>query len=461
MILNNRLTRTALCATATLLVLGAGDSQPCKADTTGDKEPEVTMPRETPEQRDRRMAWWREAKYGMFIHWGVYAVPAGIYQGRQLPQAGEWIMRMAKIPVAEYRAYAEQFNPVKYDPEAWVRLAKEAGMKYIVITAKHHDGFALYPTEVSDWNVVDATPYGKDLIGPLAEAARKAGLKFGLYYSQSQDWVHPGGHKADYPEGDGWDDAHKGDYDAYLETIAVPQTREILTRYRPDILWWDTPAWMTPERTQPFYELMASNPDLITNDRLGDDRAGDTGTPEQYIPEAGFADRDWETCMTMNDTWGYKSDDDNWKPVEVLLFNLVDIVSKGGNYLLNVGPTADGVIPEPSVERLRAIGRWLEVNGESIYGAGPTPSGTWPFRCTRKPGKLFLHLFEWPEDGRLVIPGLKNKIQTAYLLADPDRRALEVRGGSDGPIVHLPSERPDPINSVVVLEIEGEPMVAE
>jgi len=462
MTLNDRLTRSALSATTTLLVLLAvGGPQPCQAAAPTGQEPEVFKNQETREQKDRRMAWWREAKFGLFIHWGVYAVPAGTYQGRQIPRVGEWIMLNAKIPVAEYRAYAQQFNPVKYDPAAWARLAKDAGMKYIVITAKHHDGFALYPTKVSEWNVVDATPYGKDLIGPLAEAARKEGLKFGLYYSQSQDWVHPGGAKHGYEEGDGWDEAHKGDFDAYLKTIAIPQTREILTRYQPDILWWDTPAWMTPERARPLYELTALRPGLITNNRLGGDFPGDTETPEQRIPEEGFADRDWETCMTMNDTWGYRSDDDNWKSVESLLFQLVDIVSKGGNYLLNVGPTADGVIPAPSIERLQAIGRWLEVNGESIYGAGTSPNAAWPFRCTQKPGRLFLHLFDWPEDGRLVIPGLKNKIHSASLLADPDRRALDVTVGREGPVVHLPRKGPDAINSVVVLEIEGRPEVVE
>jgi alpha-L-fucosidase len=287
---------------------------------------------ETPAQRDARMKWWREAKFGLFIHWGVYAVPAGTYQGEQIKGIGEWIMLRGKIPVAEYRAFAGQFNPVKYNPDAWAKLAKDAGMKYLVITAKHHDGFALFPSDASDWDVADATPYKMDLITPLARAARKNGLKFGTYYSQAQDWTNPGGAKSGYKEGDGWDDAQKGSFDDYLAKIAVPQTREILTRIKPDILWWDTPVWMNANRAAPLHELIALRPGLITNNRLGGGFRGDTETPEQHIPATGFKDRDWETCMTMNDTWGFKSYDHNWKSTETLIRNLVDIVSKGGNY---------------------------------------------------------------------------------------------------------------------------------
>ena len=267
---------------------------------------------ETQQQRDARMKWWRDARFGMFIHWGVYAVPAGTYRDQQIGGIGEWIMRRAEIPVVEYRAFAKQFNPVKYDPDAWAALAKEAGMKYIVITSKHHDGFALFPSDVTDWDVADATPYGKDLIGPLADAARGQGLKFGLYYSQAQDWTHPGGAKAGLQDGDGWCEEHKGSFDKYLQEIAVPQAREILTRYRPEILWWDTPHLMTPERADQLRPLIGLRPGLITNNRLGGGFAGDTDTPEQHIPATGISGRDWETCMTMNGTWGYKSYDDNW-----------------------------------------------------------------------------------------------------------------------------------------------------
>ena len=185
----------------TILILGAACLPLLYAGAAISPDPYAN---ETKEERDARMGWWREARFGMFIHWGVYAVPAGTYKGEQIPSIGEWIMLKGKIPVAEYKAFAKEFNPVKYDPAAWAQLAKEAGMRYIVITSKHHDGFALFPSKVTDWDVADATPYGKDLIGPLAEAARAEGLKFGLYYSQAQDWNHPGGAKArPYKEGVG------------------------------------------------------------------------------------------------------------------------------------------------------------------------------------------------------------------------------------------------------------------
>ncbi len=204
---------------------------------------------ETKEQRDERMAWFREAKFGLFIHWGVYAVPAGTYDGKQVPGIGEWIMCRGKIPMAEYQPYAKAFNPVKYDPDAWVRLAKEAGMKYIVITSKHHDGFALFDSEVSEWDVVDATPYGKDLIAPLAEACQKHGMKLGLYYSQAQDWNQGGAP----PSGTYWDPAQTCEMDEYIRKIAVPQVKEILSNYGPiSVLWWDTPKQMTQQRAEGF-----------------------------------------------------------------------------------------------------------------------------------------------------------------------------------------------------------------
>lgn len=414
---------------------------------------------ETKEARDARMAWWREAKFGMFIHWGVYAVPAGTYKGQQIGGIGEWIMLRAKIPVAEYRAFARQFNPVKYDPDAWARLAKAAGMRYIVITSKHHDGFALYDSAVTDWDIVDATPYGKDVLTPLAEAARRHGLKFGCYYSQAQDWTHPGGAKSGYKDGEGWDDAHKGRFDDYLARIAVPQTREVLTRIRPDILWWDTPHLMTPERAAPLHALIALRPGLITNNRLGGGYIGDTETPEQYLPATGFKDRDWEVCMTMNDTWGYKSYDDNWKSTEDLVRKLCDIVSKGGNFLLNVGPTAEGEIPQPSVERLQAVGAWMAKNHEAIYGTIASPFRSLPWgRCTRKVADgvttLYLLVFDWPADGRLMVEDLPNEILGATLLADGS--PLTARRSGNAVAIQLPPTAPDPIASVVVLKVRGD-----
>lgn len=425
---------------------------------------------ETAAAHDARMKWWREAKFGLFIHWGLYSVPAGVWNGKQIGGTGEWIMHTAKIPVKDYAALAPKFNPVRFDAKSWVALAKAAGMKYVVITAKHHDGFAMYHSKVSPFNIVDATPFKKDPIRELADECRKQGLRFGLYYSQAQDWSHPGGGRRG---GTAWDPAQEGDMDAYIRDISVPQVTEILKNYGPlAVLWWDTPYGMNKERAQKFLPVLKQYPNLITNDRLGGGYHGDTGTPEQYIPPGGFPNRDWETCMTMNNTWGYKSADDHWKSADQLLRNLIDIVSKGGNYLLNVGPTSEGVIPEPSVERLHAIGKWMAVNGEAIYGAKPTLFGpeagsfsktkkdrhgqplfepAWDWRCTTKPGRLYFHLFKWPGE-KFETPTLYAPVTGAYLLGD--KKPLKFsEHGSSVTISGLPKTAPDPMATVLCVEI--------
>ncbi len=412
---------------------------------------------ETKEQRDARMKWWREARFGMFIHWGVYSVPAGTYDGKEIPGIGEWIMNRGKIPVARYKKYASEFNPVNYDPDAWVRLAKEAGMKYIVITSKHHDGFALFDSKVTDWDVVDATPYGKDLLKPLAEACRKHGIKLGFYYSQAQDWCHPGGAAS----GGHWDPAQDGDMTEYIRKIAVPQVKEILTNYGDlAVLWWDTPTNMTRERADMLQPLITLQPGIITNNRLGGGYRGDTETPEQHIPATGYKDRDWETCMTMNGTWGFKSYDHNWKSTTTLLRNLVDIASKGGNYLLNVGPTSLGEIPQPSIDRLKEVGQWMKVNGESIYDTSATPFAKLAWgRCTKKvegnSTTLYLHVFEWPEDGELVVPGLnlKKASARAYMLANG--KVVKLTSNDDCAVLKVGKKAIDPIDTVVVLKVTG------
>jgi alpha-L-fucosidase len=415
---------------------------------------------ETPQQRDARMSWWREAKFGMFIHWGVYAVPAGTYKDKQIGGIGEWIMWNGKIPVSDYRAFAQQFNPTQYNPAAWAALAKEAGMRYLVITSKHHDGFALFPSAVSQWNIVDAAPWKKDLIGPLADAARAQGLKFGLYYSQAQDWTNPGGAKTDMQDGEGWDEAQKGSFDKYLDTVAVPQVREILTTYSPDVLWWDTPHLMNQPRAEKLAKLLALRPGIIHNNRLGGGYHGDTETPEQHIPATGFPGRDWETCMTMNDTWGFKSYDHNWKSLSTLITNLVDIASKGGNYLLNVGPTAAGEIPAESIRLLQGVGTWMKVNGESIYGTHGTPFKHLEWgRCTVKDAGadtlLYLHVLNWPSNGKLPVPGLSNEIKSATLLAGAV--PLTVEKAESGQVLALPAAAPDAVCSTIKVLVQGKP----
>lgn len=430
---------------------------------------------------DKRMAWWREARFGMFIHWGVYAVPAGTYNGQKINRIGEWIMNRGKIPVADYQAFAKQFNPVKYDAEAWVKMAKDAGMKYIVITAKHHDGFALFDSKASKWDMVDATPYGKDLIKPLAEACRKYGIKLGLYYSHAQDWNNPGGAAARKVAKEGWDNpdsaridaytaANSGHWDPaqttktmseYIDEVAVPQVKELLTNYGDvAVLWWDTPTGMTDAYAEKFQNVLALQPNIITNDRLKRPNfPGDYKTPEQRIPDLKELDgKDWETCMTMNETWGYKSYADQWKSSETMIRNLIDIASKGGNYLLNVGPKADGEFPIQSIESLKAIGAWMKVNGESIYATKASPLAPLPWgRCTRKEKNgnttLYLSVFEWPKDGNLVVPGLKNKITSAKLLADG--KAVKTKTDEMGLVITLPEKASDPVATVIKLELKG------
>ncbi|MEO6003483.1 MAG: alpha-L-fucosidase [Opitutus sp.] len=411
-------------------------------------------------QQDDRLRWFREARFGLFIHWGVYAVPAGIWQGRSV--GAEWIMNQGKIPVAEYRALANDFTAAKYDPEAWAELAAEAGVKYVVITAKHHDGFALYDSANSDWNAVKASGAKRDLIAPLAAAVRRRGLKFGTYYSQSQDWVNPGGGKGNTMP---WDEAQKqGDFDTYLKTIALPQTRELLDKFNPDILWWDTEYSMTPERARPFFDLIVANPHLIHNSRLGGGVLGDFRTSEQRIPASAMQGRALEVNMTINKSWGYRADDLDWKSAHQLIRNLSDISSKDGNYLLNVGPTAEGVIPQPEVERLLAIGRWLKVNGAAIYATrgglylNPLDWGRTTFR-TAPSGEttLFVHTWTWPVDGKILLPGVKQTPRSGRLLANGARVTATVTPA--GLVVTLPGTAPDADVSVAALEFTAPVLV--
>jgi alpha-L-fucosidase len=423
-------------------------------------KPEVIKPDpyadETPAQRDARMKWWREARFGMFIHWGVYSVPAGTYNGKKVRGIGEWIMNKGKIPVAEYREFAKEFNPVKYNADEWVRLARQAGMKYIVITSKHHDGFAMFDSQASDWNIVKASPFGRDPLKELAAACKKHGIKLGFYYSQAQDWNNPGGAAA----GGHWDKAQDGDMTEYIRKVAAPQVREILSQYGPiSVLWWDTPIDMTKERADLLLPILRLQPGIIYNNRLGGGYKGDTETPEQFVPATGYPGRDWETCMTMNDTWGYKSYDNNWKSSDALIRNLIDIASKGGNYLLNVGPTSEGLIPEQSVERLKAIGQWMKLNSESIYATTASPFKRLPWgRCTKKltsgGATLYLHVFDWPSDFKLLVPGLKNKVEKAYLLAGK-RQALAADNSADGVTLTLAGTAPDSVSSTIVLKVKG------
>ncbi|QDT00894.1 Carboxylesterase NlhH [Adhaeretor mobilis] len=416
--------------------------------------PSMKVAKDLSDDRDARMAWWREAKFGMFVHWGVYSVVGGEYKGQKLPNSAEWMMNRGKIPIAEYKKYADQFNPTKFDADEFVNMAKNAGMKYIVITAKHHDGFSMFGSQATDYNVVDATPFKRDIMKELSEACQKQGIRLGFYYSQAQDWHHPGG------MGNNWDKTlERVSNDQYVREKAYPEAKQLLTEYGPiSIFWWDTPRKMSKEALDSLYSTRFLQPGLITNDRLGEGYPGDHKTFERKIPPVGPTAQDWEVCMPISGSWGYKRGDNNFKSVQTLIRNLADIASKGGNYLLNVSPTGEGTLLPQAVERLEAIGAWMKINNESIYGTTASPFGKLEWgRCTKKTAGdetiLYLHVFDWPDSDELLVPGLKSTVQEAFLLAD--KNPLKTRLTEAGVLVSLPSNAPDENDSVIVLKVQG------
>ena len=424
---------------------------------------------ESAAQRDARMQWWTEAKFGLFIHWGLYAIPAGEWKGST--NHAEWIRTTAQIPLEEYDKFLGEFNPIKFEADRWVRMAKDAGMKYIVITSKHHDGFCLFDSKFTDFDVM-STPFKRDILKELADACRKEGIKM-CWYQSIMDWHHP-----DYLPRRAWEkdrSAEGANFDRYVQHMKN-QLRELVTNYGEiGVLWFDgewESTWNTGYGKELYNYVRNLQPNIIINNRVGAGRsgmegftkegefAGDFGTPEQEIPATGLPGVHWETCMTMNDHWGYNKNDNNWKSTGDLIQKLADIASKGGNFLLNVGPTSEGLIPQPSIDRLSEIGKWMKINGEAIYGtkASPFRHLEWG-RCTQKVidggVRLYLHVFEWPQNRDLVVPGILNRPTRAYVLADPRKTALPVSRQEDALIISVPMQAPDPLNSVVVLEVEG------
>ena len=424
--------------------------------------------KETKEERDKRMEWWRDARFGLFIHWGLYAIPAGEWNGKT--NYAEWIRNQAEIPIDEYDKFVGQFNPVKFDADKWVSTAKNAGMKYIVITSKHHDGFCLFDSKFTDYDVM-STPFKRDILKDLSEACRNEGIKLCFYYS-IMDWHHP-----DYLPGRDWENrsSEGADFDGYIQHMKN-QLKELVINYGDiGILWFDGEwenTW-NEERGIDLYNYVRSlQPDIIVNNRVDPNRGGlegfapegvtmgDFGTPEQQIPSTGLPGIDWESCMTMNDHWGYNKNDKNFKSTKDILQMLADIASKGGNYLLNVGPTSEGIFPAESVEILSEVGSWMKVNGESIYGTSSSPFNSLEWgRCTQKKigenTRLYLHVFNWSQNGRLVIPGIYSQPLHSYLLSDEKKTHLTVERNEDALIVSIPTKTPDENNSVVVLDVAG------
>jgi len=439
------------------------------------KQRQATVDESAAGDQDARMAWWREARFGMFIHWGLYAIPAGEWNGQT--NHAEWIRTTAQIPLEVYDKFVGQFNPVKFNADEWVRVAKEAGVRYIVITSKHHDGFCLFDSKYTDFDIM-ATPFKRDILKELSGACRRAGITMCWYHS-IMDWHHP-----DYLPRRDWEtnrSTEGADFRRYIQHLKN-QLAELVGNYGEiGVLWFDG-EWESTwnhEYGQEIYDYVRGlQPSIIINNRVDVGRsgmagltkkgeyAGDFGTPEQEIPPTGLPGIDWETCLTMNDHWGYNKHDQNWKSAEDLLRKLADIASKGGNFLLNVGPTAEGLIPQPSVRRLEAMGKWMRANGEAIYGtkASPFKSLEWG-RCTQKPiqggTRLYLHVFDWPEGGKLVVPGIYNQPRQSYLLADPEKKSLEVEREEDALVIAVPAEAPDSTNSIVVLEVAGKPDVSD
>jgi len=397
-----------------------------------------------------RGAWLRDSRFALFVHWGLYSELAGEWQGKRYFGIAEWIMCRAQIPVADYEAVAARFNPTGFDAREWVRLAKAAGMRHIMITAKHHDGFAMFKSAVSRFNIVDATPFGRDPMKELAEACRAEGLRLGFYYSQTADWHEPDG------VGNGWDPSFPKarDFRRYLRGKALPQIEELLTHYGPIAgIWFDTPGPITIEESKELVDLVHRlQPECLVNSRIGNglgdyDTLGDQEIPRR--PRPGL----WETPDTHNDTWAYSRYDLNWKGPREIAERLVRVVSRGGTYLLNVGPDGSGRIPAASARILRQVGQWVHGHEEAIHGAGPTPFGPLPWgECTTRGRRLYLHLCQWPDHGRVVVPGLRTPVAAARLAGG---EAVPVAACGDGVCLGLPRPRPQSLGPVVTLDLVG------
>lgn len=424
---------------------------------------------------DERIAWWRDARFGMFIHWGVYSLPGGEWKGNKVDGYAEHLMRKEKIPRAEYLALAHRFNPTGFNADRWVRLAKQAGMRYIIITSKHHDGFAMFDSDVSDYNVVKQTAWKHDPMKDLSAACKKYGVKFGFYYSHAFDWEHPDAPGNDWeynnPGGDkglfggiNWFDLHPEllpRAQRYVREKAIPQIRELITKYHPDILWFDTPSKLPlSENIAILKAIRETDLNVVVNGRLVrgasvnfGDYKNTADRPAEFFPVTG----DWEAIPTTNESYGYSKYDSSHKPVSHFIRLMANAASRGGNLLLNIGPRGDGIIDPRDTTILHGIGQWMQTNGESIYAtaASPLPLQGWGV-STRKGNKLYLHVFARPADGKLYVGGLKSDVSKAWFLANAAKTLPVQRINDNDIMIQLPSQLPDSINTVIVLALKNE-----
>ncbi len=429
---------------------------------------------------DDKMAVWNEAKFGMFVHWGPYCLYGGEYHGYKQNRGGaEWIMNRCKIPVMEYKAMTSTFNPVGFNADSLVLTAKNAGMKYLVFTTKHHDGFAMFKSRHTNFNIVDYTPFKRDVLDEVVRACRRHGMMFGFYYSHAQDWNHPGGSTGRKEMKEGWANpdstfinnftkANHGawdpyqltaSFDEYFHKISLPQIKELLERY-PDvsILWFDTPGGTTDSHATEIMDLLAKYPHIITNDRLKRPNfPGDYKTPEGRVPKAEDIEGIyWETCMNIGSSWGFKSWEDKWKFSEEIIHNLLTICARGGNYLLNVGPDAQGLIPPTPTQCLKEVGDWMGRYGEAVYDAqrsGLTPEWGEVIRKDYDGHSIYyLCVFSWPSDGKLKLNGRFSPRKATLM---PDNINLKIVKSGEGITIEVPQSMPDKTVSVIRLDLKG------
>ena len=396
-----------------------------------------------------------DGNYAMFIHWGVYAQLANVWNGKTYYGIGEWIKHknMAGIPVEEYKQVARSFNPIKFDADEIVSLAKNAGMKYIIITSKHHDGFAMFHSKVSDFNIVDATPFGRDPMKELAEACKKQGLGFGFYYSQNQDWTAPGGAGGPTTDSNG----KVITFEQYFESKCLPQVKEITTQYGDIVLvWFDTPGRIPKKNVEQLVaEVRKNQPNALVSGRVGHGMGDYQTFGDMEIPFSNI-DGMWETVDVTNDSWGYAWYDNNWKTPKLILQNVISTVARGGTYMLNIGPKGDGSIPEEASYILLRSGEWLKKYPQVVYAADPSP---WNHKLpwgdvTKKDNQLFLSVYDWPDNGKLYLPGLKSEISDANMLNGSASQKLEYTRQNNWLIFDVPYKKPDQLVSIIELTLK-------